>query len=208
MACPLKRSGGITPLIPLWENKSKGRPVCARVCAKESESPRGSDVISVWRKCVWKRKIINSILQSGTWWRKSEREIERSLCVCALLNQACNASFYWKASPDSCDKWQASLIWTWKSESKKGRERKGGVERKWEKKRIQCRNERVGDQCGLSKENEIVPLLGELRVLFSWWQRWEEKGRKWKDDQGHFLCLLNHLSRTRKLPSSAKIRTF
>lgn len=28
VGCPLKRSGGITPLIPLWENKSRGRPVC------------------------------------------------------------------------------------------------------------------------------------------------------------------------------------
>lgn len=28
VVCPLKRSGGITPLIPLWENKSRGRPVC------------------------------------------------------------------------------------------------------------------------------------------------------------------------------------
>lgn len=41
-----------------------------------------------------------------------EKEIVGPLCVCALLNQACNASFYWKASLDSCDKWQASLICT------------------------------------------------------------------------------------------------
>lgn len=27
VVCPLKRSGGIAPLIPLWENKSRGRPV-------------------------------------------------------------------------------------------------------------------------------------------------------------------------------------
>ena len=43
--------------------------------------------------------------------RETEGEIE-GLCACALLNQACNGSFYRKASLDSCDKWQASLICT------------------------------------------------------------------------------------------------
>lgn len=63
--CPLKRSGGITPQIPLWENKSRGRPVCEISYRQERDgrNQRGGDT-------------------------------QRGLCVGALLNQPCNASFY------------------------------------------------------------------------------------------------------------------
>lgn len=54
-----------------------------------------------------------------------------------------------------------------KDREQEGRERKGGEERKREKKRGKCRNEGVGGgQCGPSKENVIFPLPGELHVLF------------------------------------------
>lgn len=72
----------------------------------------------------------------------------------ALLNQACNASFYTKASLDSCDKWQASLICTWKTKSKEGREREGGKKKK--KKGQWCRHERVWS------------VLGKLNFSPSW----------------------------------------
>lgn len=67
VVCPLKRSGGITPLIPLWENKSRGRPVCEISYRQERDgrNQRGGDP-------------------------------QRGLCVGALLNQPCNASFYRK----------------------------------------------------------------------------------------------------------------
>lgn len=45
VVCPLKRSGGITPLIPLWENKSRGRPVCEISYRQERDgrNQRGGD---------------------------------------------------------------------------------------------------------------------------------------------------------------------
>lgn len=62
VVCPLKRSGGITPLIPLWQNKSWGRPVCVYVCEREGKRERES--MSEWHYFCWRRVCL----------KKGERE--------------------------------------------------------------------------------------------------------------------------------------
>lgn len=81
VGCPLKRSGGITPLIPLWENKSRGRPVC-EISYRQERDGRN---------------------QSGG-------DTQRGLCVGALLNQPCNASFYGEKKPLSTSVISGSLL--------------------------------------------------------------------------------------------------
>lgn len=100
-----------------------------------------------------------------------ERKTQRGLCAGALLNQPCNAGFYRKASLDSCDKWQASLIRTWKSTSARWRERKGGEEGgKRGKKRIKSGN--------VFKEINF-PLPGELLGLLMREKASEEVRAEW-----------------------------
>lgn len=117
---------------------------CVCVCTKESESPWVGD-ISVFEK----RKRKGYPIDRNVMNRVREREPQRGLCVGALLNQPCNAGFYRRASLGSCDKWQASLICTWKTVSKKverKRQRGEKVRKEWNAEM------RVEDQCGVFKE--------------------------------------------------------
>lgn len=73
-----------------------------------------------------------------------------------------------------------------KDREQERRGRKGGGERKWEKKRGTCGNERAGDRCGPSKEINFSASWGASCAVFLM-TKMRGKGKKGQDDHGLYI---------------------